>query len=154
MAQNKAVDDIFRKFDGKNGVTTVNISKDLLSLASLMDTNDFKAKELFSQITGLKVLTFENALSEDKVAFETMVKSLSLNDYKDLIVVKEKDQNVRMLIKEQEGRISEFLLLVTGGNDPVLNSIYGSIDPKQLGKLSTCVKMDGLEHLAKLNNKK
>jgi len=152
-AQNKAIEDIFKKFDGKNGVTTVNISKDLLSLAAQMDSNDFKAKDLVSQISGLRVLTFEKALPEDKVAFENMVKALSLQDYKELMVVREKDQNVKMLMKENQGKISEFLLLVTGGNDPVLVSIVGSIDPKELGKLSSCMKLNGLEHLAKLNKK-
>ena len=153
-SQNKAIDDIFSKFDGKNGVTTVNITKDLMNLAAQMDSSDVKAKDLFGQISGIKILTLEKALPEDKVAFETMVKSLPLNDYKELMVVKEKDNNVRMLLKENQGKISEFLLLVTGGNDPVLISIVGNIDPKELGKLAGCMKMDGFEHLAKLNNKK
>lgn len=152
-AQNKAIDDIFKKFDGKNGVTTVNISKDLMNLAAQMDSNDVKAKGLFSQISGVKILTFEKALPEDKVAFENMVKSLALDDYKELMVVREKDQNVKMLLKENNGKISEFLLLVTGGNEPVLISIGGNIDPKELGKLSGCMKMNGFEHLAKLNKK-
>lgn len=151
--QSKAIDDIFKKFDGKNGVTTVNISKDLMDLAAQMDSNDVKAKGLFSQISGVKILTFEKALPEDKVAFENMVKSLSLGDYKELMVVREKDQNVKMLLKETNGKISEFLLLVTGGNEPVMISIGGNIDPKELGKLSGCMNMKGFEHLAKLNKK-
>jgi len=152
-AQNKAINDIFSKFDGKNGVTTVNISKDLMGLAAQMDSNDLKAKDLFAQINGVKILTFEKAQPEDKVAFETMAKALPLNEYKELMVVRDKDQNVRMLLKESQGRISEFLLLVTGGNNPVLISISGNIDPKELGKLSSLMKMDGMQHLAKLNKK-
>jgi Domain of unknown function (DUF4252) len=154
IAQHKAIDNIFSNFDGKEGITTVNISKDLLNNASQLDTNNFKFRDLFSHISGLKVLAFEKASSEDKAAFETMVKSLPLNDYKELMAVKEANQNIKMLIKEQQGKISEFLLLVTGGNDPVMVSIIGDIDLKQLEKLSGSMKIDGLEHLAKLNNKK
>lgn len=150
-SQNKSIDDIFKKFDGKNGITTVNISKDLMNLAAQMDSADNKAKNLFAQISGLKILTFEKALPEDKAAFESMVKDLPLNDYKELMVVREKDQNVKMLLKENNGRITEFLLLVTGGNEPVLISIGGNIDPKELGKLAGCMKLNGMEHLAKLN---
>ncbi|HEY4789358.1 MAG TPA: DUF4252 domain-containing protein [Bacteroidales bacterium] len=152
-SQNKAIDDIFNKFDGKDGVTTVNISKDLMKLATQMDSSDVKAKDLFGQIGGVKILTFEKAKPEDKVAFDSMVKSLNVSDYKELMMVKEKDNNVRMLLKENQGKITEFLLLVTGGNDPVLISIVGSIDPKELGKLSGCMKMNGFEYLAKLNKK-
>jgi hypothetical protein len=152
-AQNKAIDDIFNKFEGKNGVTSVNVTKGLMNLASQMDSSDVKAKDLFAQIAGVKILAFDKAQPEDKVAFEAMVKALPLNDYKELMVVKEKDNNVRMLSKENQGKISEFLLLVTGGNDPVLISITGNIDPKELGKLSSSLKMDGMQYLAKLNKK-
>lgn len=148
-SQSKAVDEIFKKFDGKNGVTTVNVSKDLMDLAAQMDSG--KSNGVFSQISGLKILTFEKALPEDKVAFENMVKALPLDEYKELMVVKEKDQNVKMLLKEKNGKISEFLLLVTGGNEPVLISIGGNIDPKELGKLAGSMKLNGFEHLAKLN---
>ena len=152
-AQNKAIDDIFSKFEGKNGVTSVNISKDLMSMVAQMDSNDVKAKDLFAQIGAVKILAFEKATPDDKVAFENMVKALPLGDYKELMVVKDKDNNVRMLSKQNQGKISEFLLLVTGGNEPVLISITGNIDLKDLGKLSSCMKMEGFQHLAKLNKK-
>ena len=152
-AQSKAIADIFNKFEGRNGVTSVNINKDLMNLAAQMDSNDVKAKDLFAQIAGVKILAFEKAKPEDKVEFTAMIKNLQLDGYKELMVVKEKDNNVQMLSKENQGRITEFLLLVTGGNDPVLISISGNIDPKELGKLSSCMKMDGLQHLAKLNKK-
>jgi hypothetical protein len=152
-AQNKAIDDIYNKFEGKNGVTTVNISSDMMKLVAQMDSNDVKAKDLFGQISGVKILTFDKAQPEDKVAFESMVKVLPLSDYKELMVVKEKNNNVRMLLKENQGKISEFLLLVTGGNEPVLISISGNINPKELGKLTRCMNMKGMEHLAKLNKK-
>lgn len=152
-AQNKAVDDIFNKFEGKDGVTSVNISKDLMSLAAQMDSNDVKAKDLIAQIAGVKILAFEKASSEDKATFESMVKTLQLTDYKEMMVVKEKNNSVKMLTKENQGKISEFLLLVTGGDEPVLISIVGSIDPKELGKLSSCMKMDGFQHFAKLSKK-
>lgn len=153
-AQNKSIEDIFSKFEGKNGVTSVNISKDLMNMAAQMDSNDNKAKALFGQISGVKILAFEKATPDEKVSFENMVKALSLSDYKELMVVKEKENSVRMLSKENQGKISEFLLLVTGGNEPVLVSITGNIDPKELGKLSSYMKMDGFQHLAKLNHKK
>jgi hypothetical protein len=154
FGQNKDIDNIFNKFEGKNGVTSVNITKDMMNLAAQMDSSDLKIKDLVSQISGIRILAFEGAATpEDKVSFDNMVKSLPINDYKELMVVKEKDMNVKMLSKESHGRIAEFLLLVTGGNHQAMVSIAGNIDPKLLGKLPECVKMHGCEQLAKLDKK-
>ena len=154
MAQNKTIDEIFKKFDGKDGVTSVSISKDMMNLAAQMDSSDFKAKDLFAQIGSVRILAFEKASAEDKELFNTMVKGLSTADYKELMVVKEKDHNVKMLTRENQGKIIEFLLLATGDGNPVMISINGNIDPKMIGKLSSCAGMSGMQHLALLDHKK
>lgn len=151
FGQNKDIDNIFSKFDGKNGVISVSINKDMMNLAAQMDSLNSKTKDLLAQIAKIRVLAFENATSEDKVSFETMAKSLSLNDYKELMVVKDKDMNVKMLVRESQNRINEFLLLVTGGSHPALISVTGNIDPKLLGQLSDFMKMKGCEQLTKLH---
>jgi hypothetical protein len=143
------IDDIFRKFDGKKGVTTVNFSKDMMKSMAKTDSNNVN---LFGRISGVKILTFENAQPEDKEAFAAMVKSLPLNDYKEFMVIKEKNNNVKILFKENKEKISEFLLLATGGDEPVLISIGGEIDPKELGNISGCLQ--GLGNFAKVNDKK
>jgi len=152
FGQNKDIDNIFSKFEGKNGVISVSVNKDMMSLAAQMDSLNVQAKELLSQINKIRILAFESATSEDKVAFETMAKSLSLKDYKELMVVKDKDMNVKMLLKENQNRIDEFLMVVTGGNHPAMLSVTGNIDPKLLGQLSQLpgMKMKGFEQLAKL----
>jgi hypothetical protein len=157
FSQNKDIDNIFSKFDGKNGVVSVNVNKDMMSLAAQFDSLNVQTKELLSQVNKIRILAFENATSEDKVAFESLAKSLSLKDYKELMVVKDKDMNVKMLLKENQNRIDEFLLLVTGGNHPALISITGNIDPKLLGQLGHIpgMKMQGMgmEQLAKMHMK-
>jgi hypothetical protein len=153
FGQNKDVDNIFSKFDGKNGVVSVNVNKDMMNLAAQMDSADFKAKDLFSQITKIRVLAFDKATSEDKVAFEGLAKALPVKDYKELMAVRDKGMDVKMLLKENGGRISEFLLVVTGGDHPALVSITGNIDPKLLGHLASCMPMQGFEQLKKLDKK-
>jgi hypothetical protein len=151
FGQNKDIDNIFSKFDGKNGVISVSINKDMMSLAAQMDSLNSKTKDLLSQIAKIRVLAFENATSEDKVSFESLAKALSLKDYKELMVVKDKDMNVKMMIKEVDNKINEFLLLVTGGSHPAMISVTGNIDPKLLGQLSDFMKMKGCEQLSKLH---
>ena len=83
-----------------------------------------------------------------------MAKSLPLSNYKELMVVKENNQSIKMLLLEDQGKVSEFLLLVTGEKEPVLISIRGNIDPKELGKLSSGMHMKGFEYLAHLDKGK
>jgi hypothetical protein len=151
-AQNKYIDDIFNKFEGREGVTTLNLSKDMLNLITHQDSSNTKEKDMMAQISGIKIIGFEKASSEDKAAFAQMVKGVPVNDYKPLMIVKDKDANVQMLLKENGGHVSEFLLLVTG-DESALVSISGNIERKELEKLSGMVKTGGLQHLAGMNVK-
>ena len=154
FGQSKSLDDIFSKFENKDGVTSINISKDMMGLVAQMDSNDVKCKNFISQIKQVKVLVFEHASIEDKSSFNSMAKSLPLSNYKELMVVKENNQSIKMLLLEDQGKVSEFLLLVTGEKEPVLISIRGNIDPKELGKLSSGMHMKGFEYLAHLDKGK
>ena len=154
FAQGKSMDEIFNKFENKEGVTSVNISKDMMGLVAQMDSNDVKCKNFISQISQVKILVFEHASIEDKTSFNSMAKSLPLSDYKELMVVRENNQNIKMLLRENQGKVSEFLLLVTGEKEPVIISIRGNIDPKELGKLSSGMHIKGCEYLAHLDKGK
>ena len=124
-----------------------------MNLVAQMDSGDFKAKDVFAQINSIRVLTLEKASVEDKTAFQTMIKDLPLSSYKELMVIRDKGNIVKMLTQEKEGRITDFLLLVTGEHEPVILSINGSINPKDLGKLSACTSMKGFKYFDQLNHK-
>jgi hypothetical protein len=151
-AQNKYIDDIFNKFEGREGVTTLNLSKDVLNLITHLDSGSTKERNMMAQISGVKIIGFEMASSDDKAAFAQMVKGMPVNDYKPLMIVKDKDANVQILLKESGGHVTEFLLLVTG-DESTLVSISGNIERKELEKLSGMVKTGGLQHLTGLNIK-
>lgn len=154
FGQNKAVDAIFLKFDGKPGVTSISISKELMNLASQLDTGTLKVKEIFDHIDGIRVISMENASVTNKNSFKKMVSGLSLQDYKELMNIRESGNTVQMLTKDNQGKITEFLLLVSGDHDQVLVNINGNIDPKDLGKLSSCTQLNGFKYFAQLNHKK
>lgn len=154
FAQSKSLDDIFNKFENKEGVTSVNISKDMMGFVAQMDSTDSKCKNILSKIGQVKILVFEHASMEDKSNFNSMAKSLPLSDYKELMVVRENNQSIKMLLRENQGKVSEFLLLVIGEKEPVIISIRGNIDPKDLGKLSSGMHMKGFEYFAHLEKGK
>jgi hypothetical protein len=154
FAQNKPVDDIFNKFENKEGVTSVHITKNLMGLAAQIDSSDLKCRKLFSQIDFVRILVFEHANANDKSTFNSLVKSLPLTDYKELMVVKKNDQLIQILMNENQGKVSDFLLLVTGEKEPAMINIRGNINPKDLGKLSSEMHVNGMGYLACLNKGK
>lgn len=152
-AQQSSVESIFKNFEGKDGITTVHLTSDLMKMASDVDVNDKEMNSVFGMISEVRILSFDKAVSEDKVAFKTMVKSLSTNNYKELLTVKEKNQDIRLLAKDNNGKISEMLMLITGENHPALIYITGDIELSKLKKLSGKVNIQGFQHFAKIHNK-
>ncbi|HEX3008588.1 MAG TPA: DUF4252 domain-containing protein, partial [Bacteroidales bacterium] len=94
FSQSSKFDDIFNKFQGKEGITSVVLTSDLIKFASEMEDSGMNA---LKNITQVRVLAFENAVAQDVVAFENMLKEVSLNNFKELMVVKENKNNIRML---------------------------------------------------------
>ncbi len=69
------------------------------------------------------------------------------------MVIKEKDQDVKFLINEKDGKIIELLLIAGGKDENVLISIKGNINLKNISKLSKSMNINGLEHLEEIDKK-
>ena len=55
------------------------------------------------------------------------------------MVVRDNDEKVDMLVREENGIVHEFLLIVSGTGENVLISIKGEIVMSKLGELSEAV---------------
>lgn len=155
------IDRIFEKYNGQDGFTTVNISKDMFQMFSSMgdakDTSTLEMKKIMDQLTGLKVLTC-NAdtvkqakatafYNESAAAFPSMI-------YKELMTVNDEGQNLRFLSKQDaSGKILEMVMLTKGKHEIVVLSITGLIDLSTLSKLSKRMNIHGLEKLEKMKDK-
>ena len=149
LAQNSPVDKLFEKYSGKEGYTSVYISEYMFTLFSSMQTEDKEFDEAISGLSSIKILATENP----KIGvnfYDEIMRELPKKDYKELMVVKEKDEHLTFLVKDVQGKIVE-LLLVGGGNDNVLISIQGkNIDLKHIAKISQSMQIDGLDALEKM----
>jgi hypothetical protein len=110
--------------------------------------------DIIRSVSGMKVMVLDKATQEQKDLFESMLKKLDVNDYKDLMVVKEGKKLVKMIVKETDGRITDFILTVTGDQEKVLINISGNIDPRNLSDISKSFNINGLEHLKDLDKNK
>jgi hypothetical protein len=68
-----------------------------------------------------------------------------------MMVVKEEKEEVLFLAREEGGRITEFLLIVSGGGEDALIAIQGDIDLESLAGIAEGLDMPGLENLEELD---
>jgi hypothetical protein len=73
--------------------------------------------------------------------------------HQEIMVVKEKDQDVKFYVKEEKNKVAELLLVVGGKDENVLISIQGDIDMKNISKLAKSMNIEGMENLEKMKNK-
>jgi hypothetical protein len=150
MGQNPAVDQLFNKYQGKEGFTTVLVNKDVFKLISDDNDVEHEMNKTLDKISGIKILAQEDQETTGELNFyDELKKSLDFNKYKELVVVKEKDQDVWIVANENNGRITE-LLVIVGGEENVLIWVEGNFTLEELSGLS---EIDGLEQLELLGDR-
>lgn len=152
LAQQSAVDKLFEKYAFKDGFSTVFISKAMFELFINQNETKQDPKELEEAITGLesiKILTIEDSTLNKKIDFFAEVgNQIPFEEYTTLMMVKEKDSQLRMVIKKHNNKISEFLML-SGGNDNVLISIKGNVNLNSISKISDAIEIQKLKKMEK-----
>lgn len=152
-AQNTPVDELFDKYSGKEGFTSVYITSYMFSMFADVESNDPEFDELIKNLKAIKILATDEAFTGNINFFKEIIDKLPKDQYKELMVIKEKDQDVKFLVNEKDGKIIELLLIAGGANENALISIQGNIDLKNISKLSKSMNIDGLENLEKIDNK-
>jgi len=151
FGQKSAVDKVFDKYSGKDGYTTVYISSFMFKMLSQLDVDDPEYNEFknaTSGINSIKILTQEGSNSE---AFgKELLEMLPRDEYQEMMVVKDQEEEVLFLAREEGGKITEFLLIVSGGGEDALIAIQGDIDLESIASIASGLDMPGLENLEDL----
>jgi hypothetical protein len=137
MAQNSAVDNLFNKYKGKDGITTVQISPELFQVMNAMDIEEMDNSEIpFDKVSSVKILTIEDEAANDGINFYDEIKDdLKTDDFAEVMTVDDGGETVRMWMKADKGQVLEFLLIV-GGDDSVLVYITGNFNMSDLEGLA------------------
>jgi len=141
LSGQKSIDDLFARYGGKEGFTTVTLNGSLLKLAAAFD-NDEHDKSLPKEITLIRILS-QDKESDVKVEnfYDAVIKDIDLSKYEEFMRVKEADQEVRMLVRTEGNMIKEFLL-ISGGKDNALIQIKGSMSLDEAKKFADEAKKD------------
>ena len=156
-AQSGPVESLFDKYNGKEGYTTVVLTKSMFELFAAVsdDKNDQDFREITKRLTGIRILSCE-CKSGAKAAqdfFREMTKAVNGSQYQDLMVINDGGDQVKFVIRKQGDRISE-LVMIAGGSDACLIALQGDIDLKQVSKLSRSMNIKGLDHLNAVSQKR
>ena len=137
VAQNSAVDMLFNKYKGQDGVTTVQISPELFQMVNAMGIDELDNSEIpFDKVASVKILTIEDEEKYQDVNFYNEIKGeLKTDDFAEVMTVDDGGETVRMWMKAEKAVVSEFLLIV-GGDDNVLIYITGNFNMNDLEELA------------------
>jgi hypothetical protein len=153
-AQKNPVDELFDRYSGKDGVTTVYISSRMLNLFSGLNKDDKEAAEVIGRLSSIMIMSVDDSLLNGKVNFHNELGNrLNYKEFEELMVVRDGSDIVRFLIKESGTRVTE-LLMVTGGSSNTLISIRGDIDLKSISSISNTMGIGELEKLEQIEKKK
>ena len=143
VAQNSAVDKLFNKYKGQDGVTTVQISPELFQMVNAMGIDELDNSEIpFDKVASVKILTIEDEEKYQDVNFYDEIKGeLKTDDFAEVMTVDDGGETVRMWMKAEKAVVSEFLLIV-GGDDNVLIYITGNFNMNDLEGLAESFDKD------------
>ena len=148
MGQNSAVDKVFDKYSGKEGYTTVYISSFMFNMLNSLETDDPEFEEFKKATAGIQSIKILTQDGGDSEAFGAeLLEMLPRSEYKEMMVVKDQDEDVLFLAREQDGKITEFLLIVSGGGEDALIAIQGDIDLESISSIAAGLDMPGFENL-------
>ena len=144
----------FTKYQNDESFTNVNISSKMFGLFTQMDADNPEDKEILeaiSKLKGLKILAKENARNSRDLYQEAL--SLIPKNFEELMSVRDKDKDMKFMIQENGGKISEMLMVVGGNEEFMILSIFGEIDLKQISRIGSKMNIKGLENLQNMDKK-
>jgi hypothetical protein len=150
----EAIDKLFEKYSGKEGITSVFISSKMFSLFASQETNDQELSDLMSRLKSIRILTVEDSALNRKINFyEELRKSTDFSSYEELMVVNESTGVTKFLIRGDGKKIDELLVVSGGVQGNTLISIRGDLDLKNISGLSKQIGIEQLDGLEKLDQK-
>jgi len=155
FAQDDAISKFFSKYDEDEDFTHVTITSRMFGLFANLDAEEQEDKELLdavSKVKGLKIIAKDD-IEKDEAAelYKEAFQLIPAKEYDELMSVRDSENNMKFLIQEKNGVITELLMVMHGDSEFFLLSLIGDIDLKQISRLSKTMAIDGFEHLKNID---
>lgn len=156
MAQESFINKYFNKYSDNENFTKVTINQKMFSLfanfeGGTQEETDFM--QAISKLEGLKILVADSITNSSEM-FKKVAADINKAGYEELMSVTDADENVKFSIKEKDGVVTELVMLVGGNEEFVLMSLYGVINLRDVSKIASGMKMNGMENLSNFHYNK
>src|SRR5688572_2512314 len=144
-----AISKFFSKYQNDETFNQVNISSKMFGLITNMEVENKEDQEIvdaISKLKGLKILGKENARNARELYKEAF--AMIPKDYEELMTIRDQDKDMKFMIKESGGKISELLMVMGGNEEFMVMSLFGEIDLKQVSRIGKKLDVKGLENLS------
>lgn len=156
------MDKLYDKYAGQERVTSVNISSEMFEMLASMkiDTTkleDHETKNMvdaISKMNGMKILTYSKNGANDNTFYNEIKASFDLDEYYELMTVRDEDSDVKFYAKKEGDKISELLMIADEDKETVLMNFSGLFDMRTIAKIGQSMEMHGMDKLEKLEEKK
>lgn len=152
FAQN-AVDEHYSAYANDSRFSHISISAKMFELFTHIEGETDEEKEILeaiSKLRGMKMIV-GNALENPKSEYTKALK-LAPSTYEELMVVKQEGEEFTFKIKEENGVISELLMVGYDSSEFFVMSLFGEIDLRQIRRLARVIEIEGMEHLEKVES--
>jgi Domain of unknown function (DUF4252) len=153
FAQSDAISKFFNKYSNDESFTQVTVSSKMFNLFTNLEADtpeDKEVLEAISKLKGLRILAKDDSVHA-KALYKEAFSLIPSKDYEELMSVRDKDKDMKFMIKENGGKISELLMIMGGTKQFMVLSLFGEIDLKQISRIGRKMNVSGLENLEKLN---
>jgi hypothetical protein len=156
QAQNDAIQRYFEKYMSDERFDMVYISPKMFNMVSKIelesDQIDPEVMDIIKELKGLRILSYDGA--EAPTFYKEAKDKINLNEYEELIVARDGDEQIHIRVKESGDIVSELILLVGGTTEFALISFTGNVDIKKVGKLGKVLDIDHIQELERIDKKK
>lgn len=150
-----AISKFFSKYQSDESFSQVTVSSKMFALFTNMESETPEDKEVLdaiSKLKGLRILAKEDARNA-RALYKEAFTLIPVKEYEELMSMRDKDKDMKFLIKESGGKISELLMIMGGNEQFMVMSLFGEIDLKQVSRIGKKMDVKGLEHLEKMDKK-
>ncbi len=146
-----SIDKLYKKYADKEGFVSVNISKEMLEMFTDVENvrgeKGEDVREAMNDLQGLQILTYEPEGEPEFDFLKEIEKTLPMEDFDEIMVVKSKEGSVRFLVrKEKNDKISEMIMIANEGKKEVtVMSFLGNMDLETISRISKGMNIQGMD---------
>ena len=148
FAQENAITKFFGAYQESEDFTKISVTGKMFSLFTELDSENEDEKailEAISKLKGIRGLIRKDAENGNKMYFDAIKKMSTDGQYEELMTVEDVKENVRFMIKDENGKISELLMLRGAEREFMVMTLFGEIDLSTISRISKVMRVHGMD---------